>query len=181
MCFMAGNNSIFGCKLLTRQTGRGQRCPAVPQLGLIYRTEVQAGDNEQQQRLSNRFLRQLAKYSSATRQPCDLAGMSDRNMSRRRATGCDFRVRRVVGLVEPFSPGKESGSVISPATVIWVQASADRLAPGSRARIIDVGSGGSGHVSGYTTAHQALKNWPTGWATREALQHCYRFPARIRR
>ncbi len=32
-----------------------------------------------------------------------------------------------------------------------------------------VGSGGSGHVSGYSVAHQALKNWPSGWAIRG---HC---------
>lgn len=30
-----------------------------------------------------------------------------------------------------------------------------------------VGSGGSGHVSGYSVAHQVLKkNWPNGWAIR---------------
>lgn len=33
-----------------------------------------------------------------------------------------------------------------------------------------VGSGGSGHVSGYSVAHQCWKkNWPSGWAIRG---HC---------
>lgn len=120
MCFMAGANSIFyGCKLLTTPNPEEDKdVQLFRKLGLNpHQTEVQAGITSNSSSWSSRFLTPTPT-SSTTRQPYDWQARIRTALDERRAADA-FRVRRVVeNGAGRFLP-KESGSVISPATIIW--------------------------------------------------------------
>lgn len=120
MCFMAGANSIFyGCKLLTTPNPEEDKdVQLFRKLGLNPPDRGTGGDNEQQQQLEQQILTPTPT-SSTTRQPYDWQARIRTALDERRAADA-FRVRRVVeNGAGRFLSGKESGSVISPATIIW--------------------------------------------------------------
>ena len=167
MCFMAGANSIFyGCKLLTTPNPEEDKdVQLFRKLGLNpHQTEVLTGDNEQQQQLEQQILTPTPT-SSTTRQPYDWQARINSALDERRAAEA-FRVRRVVEngagrfLTREgqqfcnFSSNDYLGLSQHPAIIRAWQQGAERFG---------VGSGGSGHVSGYTTAHQALEEALADW------------------
>lgn len=121
MCFMAGANSIFyGCKLLTTPNPEEDKdVQLFRKLGLNpHQTGVQAGITSNSSSWSSRFSTPTLT-SSTTRQPYDWQARIRTALDERRAADA-FRVRRVVeNGAGRFLTRKESGSVISPATIIW--------------------------------------------------------------
>lgn len=156
MCFMAGANSIFyGCKLLTTPNPEEDKdLQLFRKLGLNpQQTAVLAGDNEQQQRLEQALMTpDTDEYYNAA-----LDARRAADALRRRYPVAQGAGRWLVADDRQylnFSSNDYLGLSHHPQIIRAWQQGAEQFG---------VGSGGSGHVSGYSVAHQALEEELAEW------------------
>ncbi|STC87965.1 biotin synthetase [Escherichia coli] len=168
MCFMAGANSIFyGCKLLTTPNPEEDKdLQLFRKLGLNpQQTAVLAGDNEQQQRLEQALMTpDTDEYYNAAalwiwQEKID-AALDARRVAdalRRRYPVAQGAGRWLVAddcQYLNFSSNDYLGLSHHPQIIRAWQQGAEQFG---------VGSGGSGHVSGYSVAHQVLEEELAEW------------------
>ncbi|HAW6163143.1 TPA: biotin synthase BioB [Escherichia coli] len=156
MCFMAGANSIFyGCKLLTTPNPEEDKdLQLFRKLGLNpQQTAVLAGDNEQQQRLEQALMTpDTDEYYNAA-----LDARRAADALRRRYPVAQGAGRWLVADDRQylnFSSNDYLGLSHHPQIIRAWQQGAEQFG---------IGSGGSGHVSGYSVVHQALEEELAEW------------------